>query len=97
MTISEIIVDLIFAPYRIGKLQKSKKSLMYFCIIQIPYLLVPGIFLMFVALFYVMIIRSITGIVSFVDLLINSKKYKYSDGQEYSEEYLNIDYPLLEV
>ncbi len=97
MTITEIMGDLIFAPYRIGRLQKNKKMFFFFFIIQIPYFLVPGIFFMIGAFVYLLFVQLSLLTVSFLDLLINSKKYKYSEEKGYSEEYLNIDCPILEL
>lgn len=97
MTISEIMGDLLFAPYRIGRLQKDKKAFLLFLTLQIPYFLMPGIFFIIGALVYFSFIHFSIMIISFLDLLINSKKYKYLEDNEYSDEYLELEYPLLEV
>jgi hypothetical protein len=97
MALSQIMYDLILAPYRIGQLQKNRKAFYLLMCAQIPYFILPGIFLLVGILGYFMLVQIGAMLVSFMDLLINSKKYKYSEGKEYSEEYLMIQSPLTEL
>lgn len=94
---SKILGDLLFAPYRIGKLHKSNKAFYFFLLIQIPYIIIPGVLFLLAAILYVFIAKMSMLFLSFFDLLINSKKYKYLEGKEYSEEYLSMDYPIMEL
>lgn len=91
MNVSKVMGDLVFAPYRIGRLQKNKKVNTLFFIIQIPYLLIPGSFFIFGTILYLLFVHAGTMMVNFLDLLINSKKYKYTEDGEYSEAYLNLE------
>ncbi len=97
MATSGIIKDLLFAPYRIGKLNRNKKVFYFFLAIQIPYFIMPGLLLLFASSLYLLIGNLGTLFISFTDLLINSKKYKYLEDKEYSEAYLEMEYQSLEV
>ncbi len=97
MAVSKILGDLLFAPYRIGKLQKNRNIFYVSVIAQIPYFLFPGVLFLVGAALYLVFVYVSTLTLSFLDLLINSKKYKYFEDANYSEEYRNTEYPLLEV
>jgi hypothetical protein len=81
----------------IPRLQKDKKVYYLMALLQIPYFIVPGVLLLFGILFYFLMLKGADMFVSLADLLINSKKYKYVEGKEYSEEYLMLETPLYEI
>jgi hypothetical protein len=97
MALSEVLYDLILAPYRIARMQKNSKVAFLLKIVQIPYFVIPGVFLLLAILIYLVLIQVGHAFLSLIDLLINSKKYKYLEENGYTEDYLRIKSPLTEI